>query len=109
MIADADGAADDRNWFADHPGRRYRARRIGGDVWIVRRRSRALLRTWTATLPPGLPDTDEALRPAWFAAAWPDLNPRTRAELVKEARKAESGAATKRAPLPAARTSGGSP
>lgn len=100
-------ALDDGDWFGASPKRRYRVRPASGGAWIVRRRGRAMLRTFAVALPPGLPDTDEALRQAWFAAAWPALDPRTRAELVKEARKAESSAATKRSPLPAARASGG--
>ena len=102
-------ALDDGDWFSANPRRRYRVRPAPGGAWIVRRRGRAMLRTFAAVLPPGLPDADEALRPMWFAAAWADLDPPTRADLVKEARKAESSAATKRTPMPTGRASGESP
>lgn len=84
---------DDAAWFADHARRRYRCRPAAGGWWLIRRRGRGvMLRTFTPHLPPGLPDTDDVLRRAWFEAAWPALAPRTRTELVREARKAERGA-----------------
>jgi hypothetical protein len=75
-------ALNDAVWFARRPGRRYRLRPgPDGTAWIVRRT------LFTPAFP--YPDTDEALRPAWFLAAYPDLNPRERDELAKVARKAE--------------------
>lgn len=95
-----DDARLDRELFDAHAGRRYHQRPgdVGG-VWLVRRRGGGtLLRTFAPTLPPGLPDDDEALRRAWFAAAWPGLTPKTRDRLIKAARTAERAKkATKRA------------
>jgi hypothetical protein len=55
-------AVDDTDWFAGHPGRAYRLRRGYEGWWIVERRPGGeLLRTWTATITPNLPDTDAAL------------------------------------------------
>jgi hypothetical protein len=68
---DAD-AIDDRDWFEGHSGRACRLRRGYEGWWIVERRPGGeLLRTWTATTAPNLPDTDAALREAWQAAAFP--------------------------------------
>jgi hypothetical protein len=74
-------ASDDRDWFAEHPGRRYRMRPGDGGTWLIRQKSRALLRTF-AREPLRLPDTDEALAVAWQTAAYPDTigaRPRPRA------------------------------
>lgn len=98
VVTDDDTFAD-QQFTADHPGRRYH-RRPGADgsVWLIRRRGRAYLRT-LARPAIGCPDTDEALRRAWFEAAWPDLPPTTRAGLIEDARKAERGTkAAHRAP-----------
>jgi hypothetical protein len=85
-------AIDDRDWFGSHKGRRYRVRRSAKGWWIVRKRTGGvMLRTWVAELPPGdLPDTDKALRPVWFDAAWGELTPLERAELVCAAVKSEA-------------------
>jgi hypothetical protein len=98
IVSDADAFAD-QQFTGDHPGRRYH-RRPGpdGTVWLIRRRGSAYLRTLAR---PGLdcPDTDEALRRAWFEAAWPDLDPPIRDKLIKAARTAERAIkATRRAP-----------
>jgi hypothetical protein len=86
-------AADDRDWFATRPQRRYRARRAERGFWIVRKRAGGVfLRTWAATLPKGMPDTDAALREAWFLAVWPELDPKERDALVCAARRSEKGA-----------------
>jgi hypothetical protein len=86
-------AADDRDWFATHPRRRYRARRAERGFWIVRRRAGGVfLRIWCVTIPKGLPDSDKALRPLWFDTAWPDLDPLERAELVRHAAREEEAA-----------------
>lgn len=82
-VTDAE-ADDDRIWFAINPKRRYRAHCVGNGWRLVRRRSRGvMLRTYAQTLPPGLPDTDKALREAWYAAAWPSLARKEREELVR--------------------------
>ena len=70
-VTDAD-AMDDRDWFEGHSGRAYRLRPGYEGWWLVEQRSGGeLLRTWTATTAPNLPDTDAALREAWQAAAFP--------------------------------------
>jgi hypothetical protein len=81
---------DDQQWFADHPERRYR-RRPGPDgaVWVIRRRGRAVYLRALVTTGIRYPDNDEALRQLWFLAAWPDLTPLERDELIKAARQAE--------------------
>jgi hypothetical protein len=80
-------AQDDFCWFKG-TRRRYRLRRTaGGGGWLIRRRTgRVMLRCWAPALPKAIPDNDEALRPYWFLAAWPELSAATRAELIKEAR-----------------------
>jgi hypothetical protein len=86
-------AADDRDWFSTRPHRRYRVRRAVSGFWIVRKRPGGVfLRAWAVTLPKGLPDADKALRVAWFSAAWPDLSPPARAELVRQAARGEPDA-----------------
>jgi hypothetical protein len=83
-------AASDRAWFAQNPYRRYRIRRAGDDVWLIRRRAGGvLLRTRTANLPGYFPDTDTALRTAWVDTAWAGLTPSLRNELAKEIKKGE--------------------
>jgi hypothetical protein len=37
-----------------------------------------------------LPDRDAALRPGWFRAAWPTLDPRALSQLIKEAKAART-------------------
>jgi hypothetical protein len=84
-------ALDDFQWFADHQGRRYRSRPGAGGTWIIRRRGGAFLRTWSAdTILQNLPDRDAVLRPAWFHAAYPTLDKRSRDQLTKEAKAAET-------------------
>jgi hypothetical protein len=74
----------DRDWFASHPRRRYHVRRAATGIWLVRKRTGGVfLRAWTASLPRGVPDTDDALREQWYAAAWADLDPATRDELIR--------------------------
>ena len=95
VVTDAE-ADDDRAWFSIHPNRRHRRRQAANGWWIVRRRSGGvLLRTRAASLPdtdgsPALADNDKALRVAWFDAAWPGLSPPQRAELVRQAARAEA-------------------
>ena len=87
-LTDAEAAAD-RGWFADNPTRRYRARRQARGWWIIRRRDRdTMLRTHTKMLP--VADNDNALRSVWFAAAWPEIGPSLRAELIKRAKGTRS-------------------
>ena len=87
-------SGDDRAWFATHPNRRYRVRQAETGWWLVRRRSGGvLLRSWAATLLPGLPDTDNALCEAWCAAAYPGLSPLERAKLVRLAGREERAGA----------------
>ena len=92
------GAADaqgDREWLADHPNRRFRARSGDGGVWLIYRRpqggggSDVYLRVF-GPMPemPGDNDGDIALR--WYLAAHPDLPP---AEVRKAAARAIKGAA----------------
>jgi hypothetical protein len=82
---------DDRDWFSTHRGRRYRLRQSANGWWLVRRRAGGvLLRVWTPAMPPGVPDTDAALRPVWVDAAWGGLSPLDRAELVRQITKSET-------------------
>ena len=81
-------AGDDRNWFAAHPSRRFRAR---WDVahagwWLIRKRGDALFRTFTRAAII-VPDRDKAIAPWWFAAAWPELF----AQSVRKARRTAGG------------------
>jgi hypothetical protein len=96
IVTEAD-ALGDRNWFAEHPGRRYR-HRPGPDrtVWLIRHRGGGVYLRTLATPAISYPDADEALRQLWFEAAWPDLDPEQRAELVKEARKIERATGRRR-------------
>jgi hypothetical protein len=83
--------SDNFNWFSARSGRRYRARQGAGGMWIVRRRGDVFLRTWSdAKELRTLPDRDDDLRPAWFFAAWPTLDPKERKELIRAARKAKT-------------------
>jgi hypothetical protein len=82
-------AQEDWAWFRG-TRRRYRLRRTADGCWLIRRRAGGvLLRVRAPTLPIALPDNDEALRPFWFAAAWPELSADHRSELISEARKIE--------------------
>jgi hypothetical protein len=82
-------AGDDRDWFA-RTKRRYRLRRQGTSGSLIRRRTgQVYLRVWAAKLPAAMPHSDEALRPYWFLAAYPELPAAQRAELIKEARQLE--------------------
>jgi hypothetical protein len=98
LVSDADSFLD-QQFTADHPGRRYH-RRPGpdGSFWLIRRLGRAYLRALART-PLHRPDTDEAMRVAWFEAAWPELDKPTRDKLITAARTAERAMkATRRAP-----------
>jgi hypothetical protein len=66
-------AIDDFRWFDAHPNRRFRARGSTAGVWIIRRRGDVFLRTLARSLPPSAKDSDAALGPAWFEAAYPGL------------------------------------
>jgi hypothetical protein len=64
-------AIDDACWFDRHPGRRFRARRSTGGLWLVRRRGDAFLRTFTTEVT-AVADTDAAVAAMWFSAASPE-------------------------------------
>jgi hypothetical protein len=83
-------AQDDAGWFRG-TRRRYRLRRTAdGGGWIIRRRAGGiLLRSWAPALPDALPDNDEALRPYWYLAAYPELPAAQRHALIQEARQQE--------------------
>ena len=82
-------AQDDWAWFKGSR-RRYRLRRTADGCSIIRRRrGGVLLRAWAPTLPISLPDTDESLRPYWFATAYPSLPAKRRASMITEARQRE--------------------
>ena len=66
-------AGDDRYWFADHPWRRFRARRIANGHWLIRRHGDALLRTFIFSTA-RLTDIDGEIALLWFVAAWPQLS-----------------------------------
>ena len=82
------GVPDDSPWFADHPGRLFRARPGDGGVWLIRRRQGAdpdvFLRTFSRTSPP-TDDSDGALAVAWYNSAYPYWSPE---RVVKAARSA---------------------
>jgi hypothetical protein len=64
------GARSDRDWFGDHPSRRFRVRPLEDDFRVVRKRRDALLRTFTRERL-HLADRDKEIAPAWFAAGLP--------------------------------------
>jgi hypothetical protein len=64
-------ARDDIDWFADHPARWFRARRVADGFWLIRRRSNTMLRTFTRQVL-SVADRDKDIAPLWFAAACPD-------------------------------------
>jgi len=92
-IAPAD-AQGDREWFADHPERRFRARSCDGGVWLIRRwpqggGSDVYLRVFSRALE--MPqDSDAGIAISWYRAAWPD---KPSDEVRKAAAKALKGAA----------------
>jgi hypothetical protein len=87
-----DDAFADQQFTHDHPSRRYHRRPdLDGAVWLIRRQGRAYFRTLAGAPVMRCADTDDALRVAWFEAAWPDLDPLTRNKLIEAARKAERG------------------
>ena len=90
VVAGAE-AIEDIARFDAHPHRRYRQRQgEGGTWWIGRRRSgRVMLRTRVARPQAGA-DSDDALRPAWFRAAWPALPAKQLRELIKTSRATRS-------------------
>jgi hypothetical protein len=81
-----EAARGDRDWFGDHPSRRFHARAGDGGWWLIRRRG--LLRTFTRTVT-HVADRDKAIAALWFAAAYPDEEIFGKA--VKRGRKAVGG------------------
>jgi hypothetical protein len=72
----------DEQWFHEHPGRQYRLR----PGWAVRRRAgRVFLRTRVGGSRP-YPDHEGLAEQLWWRAAWPELPPKTRAQLMKATR-----------------------
>jgi hypothetical protein len=66
-------AAADRQWLAEHPRRRFRARNSRDGYWIVRKGTGgALLRTLSRLSEPS-GDADLELAALWFASAWPEM------------------------------------
>ena len=63
-------ASDDYAWFDRHHGRRFRARRGTGGLWLIRKRGEAFLRTFTTEVA-AVADTDATVAAMWFSAAWP--------------------------------------
>jgi hypothetical protein len=98
-VVTGDDAFANQQFTVDHPGRRYLRRPAAdGSVWLIRRQGRAYLRTLAR---PTLrrPDIDDALRVAWFEAAWAEIDKPTRDALIKAARTAERATkAPRRAP-----------
>jgi hypothetical protein len=88
LRVDDAGGLDDGPWFADHPGRLFRARPGDGGVWLIRRRQGAdpdvFLRTFSRTSPP-TGDSDGELAAAWYSSAYPSWSPE---RVIKAARKA---------------------
>lgn len=78
-------AGDDREWFAEHPGRRFHGRQVRDGWWLIRLSGKdALLRVFMSAHGRA-PDADGELAPLWFAAAWPNWTPE---QVRKAARKA---------------------
>jgi hypothetical protein len=90
MNAETDaGVPDDGTWFADHPGRLFRARPGDGEVWLIRRRPQGanpdvFLRTFNRTSSPA-GASDRELAAAWYSSAYPHWSPE---RVVKAARRA---------------------
>jgi hypothetical protein len=83
------GVPDDSPWFADHPGRLFRARAGDGGIWLIRRQPQGAnrdtyLRTFSRTSPP-TDDSDGALAVAWHNSAYPHWSPE---RMIKAARRA---------------------
>jgi hypothetical protein len=88
-VTDED-AADDQQYFANHPNLNYRIREIRNTTWILRRCARGeLLRVPLRFLPTPGNDGTLDLRATWFEAAWPELDPDVRQTLINRARQAE--------------------
>jgi hypothetical protein len=87
-------AFDDRDWFALHPQRLFRARPASGGVWLIRRRHQGegadvLLRTLAPLRTPPA-DDDLEIAAAWFAVAfW--LHPKTATKLAQRLLKGGRG------------------
>ena len=78
-------ALDDCAWFDRHANRKFRIRRTDDLVWIIRRRGHVFLRTVTHRLPVEIVDTDAAIAPLWFAAAFPDISLQKARRLARQA------------------------
>jgi hypothetical protein len=75
IVAEGD-ARNDREWFASHPDRRFRARLNDGGVWLIRRsQPDVYLRTFSASIAPHSGDSDGALAALWYSAAYPSWPP----------------------------------
>jgi hypothetical protein len=74
-------AGSDAGWFDEHPKRRYRMR----PGWAVRRVGGVCLRTEIPTMP--AEDSESAAERAWWAAAWPQLDEKTRDKVMRKARR----------------------
>ena len=89
------GATDDRDaiadiaWFDDHSSRRYRARPTAdGPTWLIRRRGGGVfLRTLAALA--RVPTLEDEIEARWWLAAWPDLSPKERSDLIKASRRGQ--------------------
>jgi hypothetical protein len=82
VVSDAD-AIDDDAWFDRNPGRRYRLR----PGWVVRRRRDGILLRSPLPADQGCTESEAEAERIWWRAAWPQLAPRTRAKLLKAARR----------------------
>ena len=76
MVVTEDDARCDREWFANHPQRCFRARAGDGGIWLIRRVPQgadpAVLLRALSRSHRHLDETDGDLAPTWFAAAYPD-------------------------------------
>ena len=77
-------SVDDAAWFGMHKDRRYRLR----PGWIVRRAGSAFLRAPSSTTEA---DSEGVAEQAWWLTAWPDLAPKPRSTLLRDARKRRNG------------------
>jgi hypothetical protein len=74
-----DDARSDREWFAGHPDRRFRARPGDSGLWLIRRRPQGAdpdvyLRTFARAVVTR-EDSDRALAALWYGAAYPSWPP----------------------------------
>jgi hypothetical protein len=77
-------ALDDVDWFANNPRRHYRLR----PKWAVRRHGKAtFLRAPLIDADIRFDDGEACAERLWWLSAWPELDTKIRAKLIKAARR----------------------